>query len=207
MLEKFDISNHEYSVCKQIRITVEQQWTSCQNSCLDKLHPSDFDENLRIVLPRKFRELRALSIAVWYLPETLKWNILMRLQEVYPNLDFENKGLDHSVTLKLLSSSQRNMENYVLFIINPRELFGTILREDLQSALRNLRIFRTKPPRILRKIRRKGYQDKGTWRPIHCWLEKFDISYTELQNERENKLKTITTTTQQLTCTLERLRS
>jgi hypothetical protein len=174
-----------YTINGQIESFVSKRWRSYQNARLGKLHPSP--GSFRIILPRRFRELRAISIASWYLPDWLKFEILLSLQErgIF-SLDFQTKGLERSLELGLLQESQETM---LLFLekgwITKRVLFGTTLQEDLESAFLNLRIvpLRDKIPK--RKVRRKGYQDKGTWRPPDRWIERFDLSFNQYWTLRE----------------------
>jgi hypothetical protein len=142
------------------------------------------------ILPRRFRELRALAIISWYLPEDLRFEILLKLRQLFPySLDFENNGFQQSLELQILSETKEIMLKYLVFQENfsSRELFGTILREDSLSALRNLRIDWKNPSYPKKKIRRKGYQDQGSRRPDYLWTEKFDYSFTELQNSKEDR--------------------
>lgn len=180
---------------REIEKFVTQRLDSRQNASLDKLHPSeDFDFILK--LPRTFRERRALSIACWFLPKEysfLKWKLILELQDLKDNTDFSNKGLLNSVQQRLLSDSEffcLECLNSELFF-SKRELFGTILQEDLKKAFFNLRIV-YESNRVKRKIRRKGYQDHGTWRSPDRWLEQFDFTFNDEQNLYEKKLTCIT---------------
>lgn len=172
---------------EEVKHCVNKQWETSQNASRDKLHPP-MDRNWKLVLPKTFRERRALAIALWYLPEEIKYYILLELESLHPNLDFDSKGLVNSVQLNILIYSKEKMEAYLSQeIISARELFGTILQEDLRNALSNLRIVIESSRIPTRTIRRKGYRDKGTWRPPHRWIPKFDFSLTDLQNQKELK--------------------
>lgn len=160
-----------------------------QNPCLDNSHPGSNSE-LLIVLPRKFRELRALSIIQWYFPEDLRILIQTEiLESKFYNLDFENKGLEQSLEILCLSTSKEVMLRYLIFQqdFSIRELFGTILRDDSINAHKHLRIYWKEQSKARRKIRRKGYRDHGSRKPDHKWTEKFDYSFTENQNTKEEK--------------------
>lgn len=164
--------------------TVKQRWETSQNASLCKLHP--LEENERLVLPKRFRLRRALAIACWFLPDVLKWEIILQLQENIYSLDFSNKGLTLSSELLILISSKEKCLSYCEKILSSRELFGTILQEDLKNALSELRIIR-KSTKVTYPIRRKGYKDKGTWKPPHRRIDNFDFSLTEKQNMKELK--------------------
>lgn len=156
---------------REIRRLVTSEERSYQNARPDKLHPPS--SGFRVGLPSKFRERRALVIASWFLPDWLKFEIQLQfLTEGIYSLDWNNKGLEQSLELALYANS---LEDMLLSLqkevwITKRVLFGTVLKEDLKNALSSLRIIlpKTAPPK--RKVRRKGYQDKGTWRPPHRWL-------------------------------------
>lgn len=128
----------------------------------------------------------ALAIASWFLPEWLSWEIRIQLIDYTYSTDFKTKGLEQSIVLRLLVRDQRIMLNYLRIFINSRELFGQILNEDLRRALLSTRLKVEQGP-VRRKIRRKGYRDKGTWRPPHLWMESSDFSFNFEQSNLEKK--------------------
>lgn len=172
----------------EVRRTVLRQLESYQKASPRKLHPpgNSFNEP-SIVLPKSRRLLRSLGIACWFLPEWLKWEIILQLSEKPYSLDFSSKGLEISLELRCLVESQEIMISYVSYFINPRELFGTILQEDLLEALKNIRVKEKQSGPVKKPIRRKGYKDKGSWRLPHRRLEKFDFTFIEEQNSKELK--------------------
>lgn len=164
----------------------------CQNACPDKLHPPR--NSFRLSLPRKFREQRALAIASWYLPDWLKWEVLLQLREEH-NFDHISFNWVQEIELYCLSEKEEIALHYIVESYNLRQLFGTILQEDLQKALMSLEIIKEKQGPVRRPIRRKGYRDKGTWRPPHRWKPTSDYSLTQKQNREEliqTCLRTIT---------------
>jgi len=69
-----------------------------------------------------------------------------------------------------------------------RKLFGGIL--DAARIERVVRLVQLKfihPHRPRRTIRRRGYKDHGSKRPETEWSESFDWSFTEQQNELEER--------------------
>ena len=162
---------------------------SYQTACLGKLHPLNYSE-YKVVLPRKFREMRALAIFAWYCTdEFLKYEILLQLSvERKVPTSFENKNFENQLSLSLLSQSKEIMLSTLLLMsdFSTRELFGSILYDDLLSGLRNLKI-QKKNSFVRRKIRRKGYRDKGSWRKPDRWIERFDYSFSELQEIQEKR--------------------
>lgn len=180
------LSENLIQLRNQISKNSNRMLESYQNARPGKLHPSN--SILEIRLPKRFRELRALFIACWYFPDWLKFNILLGLNGKIFSLDWKNKGLERSLELDLLSTSEKMMLLFVQKEINPRVLFGTILQEDLKNALQNLEIVKENSKNPRRKIRRKGYQDKGTWRPPHRWIETSDWTFKELWYQRERQI-------------------
>jgi hypothetical protein len=169
---------------KEIGKTVHRRWESYQNACPNKLHPLS-NSTEQLVFPKRYRELVALAIASWFLPEWLSWEIRIFLRESIFSLDFNNKGLIQSGSLRLLVIDQREMIEFLEENYNPRQLFGTVLQEDLRNALFHL--YLKDQPKQRRKIRRKGYSDKGTWRPPHRWIEHSDFSFEKEQTNLEKK--------------------
>jgi hypothetical protein len=158
---------------------------SYQNARPDKLHPSYSLQGIR--LPRRFRSLRALLISSWFFPDWLKYEILLSFGKTIFSLDWNNKGLERSLELALYSSTEREMLSFVRKNINTRVLFGTILKEDLKNALNEMELIPEKTSSPKRKVRRKGYQDKGTWRPPHRWMETSDWTFNEIWTKREKQ--------------------
>lgn len=143
-----------------------------------------------MILPRRFRELRALAIFAWYCSdEFLKYEILLQLsaESKTPSF-FGNKNFENQLLLRLLSQSKEVMLSSLLLIadFSTRELFGTILYDDLLRALGSIK-FSKKSTYVRRIIRRKGYRDKGSWRSPDRWIERFDLSFNELQFSREQR--------------------
>lgn len=158
------------------------------------------------ILPKKFRELRALAISHWYLPDFLKFEINLEIRRMFPySLDFENEGRELSLELQILTESQRDMVAYLRFQerFSARELFGTILHDDLLRALGNLKLYVRNPETARRKVRRKGYQDHGSRRPDDRWTESSDWSFTEYQNLKEERFDLLVTQFSLLKETLE----
>ena len=169
--------------------SVLRQSDSRQTACLGKLHPLNYSE-YKVIFPRKFRELRALGIFAWYCSdEFLKYEIILHLsvETKFPT-NFENKNLENQLLLKLFSSSKETMLRTLLEYcdFSTRELFGSVLYDDLLRALGNLKILR-KSSYVRRVVRRKGYRDKGCWRSSDRWLERFDSSFNEKQEQLEKR--------------------
>jgi hypothetical protein len=184
-MEDFSIQFSE-----EVRSVCQRRWKSYQNARPGKLHPLTRDTD-NFIFPRKFRELRALAIACWYLPDWLKWEIILYLNDLVYSIDFEHNGLVQSTELRVLVSSEEDSKKFVQSYYNPRELFGTILQEDLKNALLSLE-HKEQSDVVRKPIRRKGYRDKGTWRPPHRWQEKHDYSFRDEQMLIEKKRLLIT---------------
>lgn len=156
---------------------------------LDKLHPSKISNGIKVRLPRKFREQRALSILIWFLPDDfLKWELLLALKDRH-NLEKIEFNWVQEIELRCLLDSKEHCLSYLEKTINPREIFGTILKEDLENALRILKFSQESEKTPKRIIRRKGYRDKGSVRPSHRWLPNSDFSLDSQQNNLDFQKK------------------
>lgn len=187
---------------KDVTLSPEQFNIQLERKVLQILSGSKFRQNAspgypqtpinlysKIIWPRKWREIRALLIASYYLPEWLKWEVILHFSvEFSYSLDVESKGLEHSLEIKLLTTSKEVMINFLLKTssLSARDLFGNVLGRDLEDALRSIHLFES-PKKVRRKIRRRGYQDKGTWKTPDRWIETHDYTLRELQLQREKQ--------------------
>lgn len=142
-------------------------------------------EEFNIKLPRKFYEIRGLCIHVHYITnEALAWRLRLDLEEKIRYFDLKKQKeltlLLHSkeVCLKFLYETDRYTSH---------EIFGNILKQG-HDAFCSLK-FQRKVYKVNRPQRRRGYNDKGSLRPTEKWLESFDYSFTEEQNNKEKTLK------------------
>lgn len=131
---------------------------------------------------RTFRELENLSVLSWYLEEGP--GILLRL-------DLEKKvkqfsSLTKRCKLALLLNSKEDCLEVLNREMSERDFFGNFLKNFLEDC-RRLKFSGRVQLAALRKIRRRGYQDKGSCKPQSSWLPSFDWSLTELQNFKEEQ--------------------
>lgn len=181
---KLSLIDLDIQLNREIERTFQKVLQSRQNPDLDKSHPGSL-LNYELKYPSKFRLIRALAIASWFLSnEELRWRLILDLGV---DTKFFWTEEDKFLQIYLILSSKENCIKFLRNNINPRELFGTILRDDLQSALLSIRI-KKKNLHVKKKVRRKGYQDHGSRRPGDRWLESFDFSFNEIQNLKEEKL-------------------
>lgn len=76
----------------------------------------------------------------------------------------------------------------ICYRLTPRSLLGTVLEESrIQDVVSKVQIREVPSHRPKRTIRHRGYRDKGTLRPSHCWIETHDFSFREAQLLREEK--------------------
>lgn len=139
-------------------------------------------EKLTIRYPQDFRRLRALCIALWFFPEELHWKILLDLLDK----KFSQLNKKQRIEISIYLSSKENM---LLYLFETRrftsnQIFGNFLRSDLKDSLRILRICREKR-KVRNTIRRRGYKDHGSRKPVDHWLPSEDFSFTEIQNRKE----------------------
>lgn len=142
-----------------------------------------FLEQYFIVYPRKFKEIQGLIVISYYCPESLKWRIWLDLNE----MSFSHLNEKQRIEIQILLSSKENMLKY-LFLTNrytSHEIFGNILGEGLKT-LKFLRIYR-RSTKIVYRLRKRGYDDKGSLRPKEKWLPDSDYTFTNLQNEKEKR--------------------
>lgn len=140
-------------------------------------------ERYRIIYPKDFRLLRALTILQWTFPESLHWRIWLDLDSM--NFSWLNKK--QKLEIQVLLCSQEFCSKYLFLTTrySGNEIFGNFLKNDMLDLLKVLKVRRKviRPPK--RKVRRRGYQDHGSRRPDHKWLPRFDYSFSENQNEKE----------------------
>lgn len=135
--------------------------------------------------PKDFRLLRALAIIQWYFPEEFHWRIYLDLTEK----SHSQLSSKQRIELSLLLSSEDNCKKFLFETkrYSSNEIFGNILKNDMQDLLKNLKISR-RNLKVKRTQRRRGYNDKGSRKPDWKWLPTQDFSFTEYQNMKERKL-------------------
>lgn len=141
-------------------------------------------ENLTIRLPKDFRRLRALAIVLWFFPDSLKWNILLKMS--FTKFSWLNQK--QQIEISVLLSSKENMLKYLFLTkrYTSFEIFGNFLGNDIRDLLISLK-FIPKVSSVKRTSRRGGYQDHGSRRPPERWLPRDDFSLTEYQLQKEKK--------------------
>jgi len=141
-------------------------------------------EKYYLVLPTKYREFRDLCILVHYVPEeVLRFRLLLDLEDKVIKFDSKKQKI-----LKILLYSRQICLTYLYETeeYSSHEIFGNILNNGTK-VLNNLQ-FRRRNTKVVKAQRKRGYDDKGSLRPKEKWLPTFDISFTNLQNEKEKKL-------------------
>lgn len=131
-------------------------------------------------LPKKYHLVRGLAILSWWLPETLKFELLIQFQEKSRKFDTK-KDLE----LKILLHSQESCLRFLFETerYSTHEIFGNLLRDGIEG-LETL-VWYSRPYHLKRTIRRRGYNDKGSLRTSDRWTENSDWSFTEAQNRKE----------------------
>lgn len=139
-------------------------------------------EDFTIRYPRTFRETRSLCIILWYLPEGLKFRILLDLKDK----SFSHFNSKQRMEIQLLLESKEIMQTYLFETkrYSGSQIFGNFLGNDLKELMSTLK-FVQKNYSVRRTQRRRGYQDHGSRRPEDRWLETFDNSFTKEQNRLE----------------------
>lgn len=144
------------------------------------------DDEWRLIYPRDFRLLRILCIAQWWFPEFLHWRVYLDLLE---KREFSWLNRKQRVELNVYLSSKENTLKYLYWTkrYSSCEIFGNFIGQDLKSLLTSLKIKKEQKGPVQRKIRRRGYQDHGSRKPDHEWLESFDSTFTENQLKIEEE--------------------
>lgn len=167
------------------KILARREFVS-HNPCLEKSVPPDCrSKEIKVELPRSFRMLRSLAIAVWYFPESIHWLVRMEMDQ----RSFSHLNRKQRIILKILLTSKEIMVSYLFFTqtLHRDEIFGNLLNNDLQDALRYLKIREVFPRRPAPKIWRRGFRDGKATSLNSTRPEKFDWSFNEYQNVIEKK--------------------
>lgn len=91
-------------------------------------------------------------------------------------------------------SAMTNMKSCCTYLlmnlmeVHPRVLFGSILEPSrVERVIKTTKLRWITPRKPKRVIRHRGYRDHGTLRPSDRWLETADYSFTEEQNQKEER--------------------
>lgn len=146
-----------------------------------------FLRRFRLVLPRKFHSLRGLCTIWDRLPENIRYEVFLLLEEKIENFDFKKK-----LELKLLLSPEtRYSYLHRTKKYSSHEIFGNLIQESIK-ALSEIKILKISN-KVKKPQRKRGYDDKGTLRSYdiwcHTWTPSFDWSLTDLQNQKERHHK------------------
>lgn len=147
-------------------------------------------------LPSSKKELLVLAISSWYLPEEFQGVVQVAIEQKI------RTRLDDFVEVHLCLKSKSEM---ILFLLDTkkyseRSFFGNILNGKTVSKVVQKLCWKRKsrPTKVKKPQRKRGYDDKGQLKPVHEWLPKSDYTLTQLQNEieelkesKENSLKFI----------------
>jgi hypothetical protein len=126
---------------------------------------------------RKDQELHTLAVISWYCESA---GVLLR--EELARRPLSEKG---SIILEILLSSKEECLRY-LATYDSRNIFGMWIPQCLDNLSRLK--FRSRTPKLpKRAVRRRGYKDHGSCRPLHKWLPTSDYSLTELQEAIESE--------------------
>jgi hypothetical protein len=120
---------------------------------------------------RKRYERISLFILSWYLGDL---GFLIRLEGMS----------ERDPAQWLCKESKATMLEYVQSHFSERDFFGNLL-PTLERVGRLLKVYRRRPSRSKRVIRRRGYRDQGTLRPSHQRFDLQDAELTEEQNRIE----------------------
>ena len=137
--------------------------------------------------PRKFLYLWVLAIASHYTEEPWSWEVRLLLSGKAKFPQWNQRGLERSLELRLLVSSKEVALRYLEENYNLSEVFGK-MNQLLPKALEEIKYSSKNNGPVLHKVRRKGYQDKGTWRSPDRWTPTEDYTLTQEHLDFERKL-------------------
>lgn len=141
-------------------------------------------EQYSIVLSNKYKDIEAVCIVVHFIPEiALRYRLLLDLEIKLSKFDLKKQ-----LKLKLLLDSRQTCLSFLYETkeVTSYEIFGNILNLGCK-LLNNLKLIK-RSTKVVKAQRKRGYDDKGSQRPKEKWLETFDVSFTNLQNEKEKKI-------------------
>ena len=120
------------------------------------------NSEFRVVLPKDFRLLRALSISLWYFPQNIQ--TLYRLQ--LENQTFSWLNEKQKLELSILLSSKENSQKYLYLTqrYTSFEIFGNFLGNDLNDLKRKIKVIFVFQRKAKKKVFRRAPKDKGTRR-------------------------------------------
>lgn len=139
----------------------------------------------KIRYPRTYRATRTLCILHWWMPEVVFWQVHLDLGEK----SFEHFNQKQQLELKILLESREICSTYLFESkrFSSNELFGNYLGNDVRELEMSLKWTWVLPARAKMKVRRRGYQDKGSRRPLTKWRPTSDWTLTEEQNVKERR--------------------
>lgn len=136
----------------------------------------------RIYYPsRKLDDLLSLSLASWFLPEEFRFYVQLDLQRIAKFFSLEDQ-----VLFELLLASKPEAMLFILEtnLWHSRDFFGNFLPKA-EKMINGIKFFRRKTRKPTKPKRKRGYDDHGSRRPDHLWLESHDYTFTEEQNRVE----------------------
>jgi len=174
--------NSIFNFEKSMKNFIERKLTTIEILRTAVIDSPTFLTDFYLEFPRKLFQIRGLCIIVHYLPDILRYRIILDLEErIY------KFSLREQLELKILLSSKENMLKFLFLTqrYSSHEIFGNIVNDGIIS-LSMIRI-RRKNLKIVKPIRKRGYDDKGSLRSFDRWLPSFDISFIEKQNQIEKE--------------------
>lgn len=174
--------NSIFSFSNSVKIFIERKLYSIEILRTAVVTSPTFQGDFYIVFPRKLYEIRGLCLIVHYLPDYLRYRILLDLEEKIVHF-----SLKEQLELKILLSSRENALFYLFETkkYTSHEIFGNIINNGLR-ALSNIKFYR-KSTKIVWPQWKRGYDDKGSLRSIDRWLPQYDYTLTEKQNKYEKE--------------------
>lgn len=152
---------------------------------LDLVNPTP-NSVVRLSKVRTWKEYLLLLMVHHYIPDEVS-RILVKLELESMVGAF---GLDKEVVARQLLKSEPEALTYIIdssLFKTSRSLFGFIGRN---IEWRKYQLYNQNQKKSKRPVRKRGYQDHGSRRPDHKWMESHDWTLTELHNQIEKERET-----------------
>lgn len=169
-LEQFHMQLSKRILSSHFIKTMRREEENFSHKCClwrsDTEHPNSYFD---VILPKNYRETRALAISLWYLPENLKFQVLLKLEE----RNFAHFNQKQMIEIHLLLESQEICEKYLYLTerYTDSEIFGNLLGNDLRDLEKSLKFIFVRQQRARKKVFRRGPKDKGTRRSVSSTIQ------------------------------------
>lgn len=166
---------------RKVQVRNASHWAQVLRK-LDLVNPTP-NSVVRLSKVRTWKEYLLLLMIHHYIPnKESRFLVKLELEDMVGAF-----GLDKEVVARQLLRSEPEALSYIIdssLFKNTRSLFGFIGRN---IEWRKYQLYIQEQRKSKRPVRKRGYQDHGSRRPDHRWMESHDWSLTELHNQIEKE--------------------